>query len=503
MMNVPERVEGYGRYDTGNSEVHRPTCLAEVIAVFDIARASNGKQRVTIRAGGHSFDSQALHKDDAGNQLILSSDAFQPSRIEFDRDGPNTVTLGGGVTWGYFVSQAIGHARKRGGPIRIPGSMQTGSAATVGGTLSGDCLSRFSGISGKESAWIESFRILTPEAQQTVNASRTENPDLFHAVIGGHGYLGFVTDATYRLISIDNASCAHTEITTHTSFADLICKQKELVDHSAPPRAVSSAWFTDQVFAERMRQRLVEGGAIKGAVFNSSYARPARPKLPNFLLYHDILGPDRFLIEVAARVPFMNWLFHQGLYDTLQLVHKFDDDLPEFLFFMDGDAKARTTFQALYNRPFPIIQQTYVVPTGATEAFATTSVQKIQDRGLHPTECDMLYVAQDDCLMSANYHLDGFAVSFAFEPTSSDDVPPDEVCALLRELSVDCLNAHGRIHLPKNSHVDRATFRSMFDGQIQAFEAIKRNYDPNLLIQNRFSDQFFTFSKSTKRSRKT
>lgn len=59
---------------------------------------------------------------------------------------------------------------------------------------------------------------------------------------------------------------------------------------------------------------------------------------------------------------------------------------------------------------------------------------------------------------------------------------------------MDCLKAGGRIHLPKNAHVDRATFRAMFSPQIKTFEAIKRHCDPDLLSQNPFSDQFFAFS---------
>jgi hypothetical protein len=36
----------------------------------------------------------------------------------------------------------------------------------------------------------------------------------------------------------------------------------------------------------------------------------------------------------------------------------------------------------------------------------------------------------------------------------------------------------------------------MFSPQIKTFEAIKCQYDPDLLIQNPFSDQFFGFSSA-------
>src|ERR1700722_20047292 len=89
----------------------------------------------------------------------------------------------------------------------------------------------------------------------------------------------------------------------------------------------------------------------------------------------------------------------------------------------------------------------------------------------------MLYVKADKCLISANYYLDGFAVTFAFEPVDSDYVPPPDLDALPRDLSVDCLNAGGRIHFPKNSHVDPTIFRKMFGDQGSP-AAPRRPWDP-------------------------
>jgi hypothetical protein len=244
-----------------------------------------------------------------------------------------------------------------------------------------------------------------------------------------------------------------------------------------------------------MLPQLANTDKIKGAIFNSRYALPAHPKLPNFPLYHELNSDTRYHTEVAARDPFLNWGIHTGLYLMLQFVHHFDDDLPEFLFFMDGDASARDRYQNETGKPFPIVQQTYVVPTAATETFTKQAMQKLRSNRLNPTECDMLYVMADQCWMSANYLLDGFAVTFAFEPGDAEACPPPKVEALLRDLSVDCLNVGGRIHLPKNLHVECEVFRAMFNdkGQLDKFEALKKYYDPDGILQNPFSDKFFQF----------
>src|SRR6185437_16945245 len=103
------------------------------------------------------FGSQALHEGDTGMEMVLSTDGFDPERIEFDPTRSDRVTLGCGVRWRHFVRTAIHHAKSHDIPIYLPGCMQTGGDATVGGTFSADCLSRFSGTMGKESLWIESF----------------------------------------------------------------------------------------------------------------------------------------------------------------------------------------------------------------------------------------------------------------------------------------------------------------------------------------------------------
>jgi decaprenylphospho-beta-D-ribofuranose 2-oxidase len=497
MADDINEVRSFGRYNAGRSRVYRPSNIGEVKQCFEIARAA--KQRVTIRGGGHSFDAQALHEGDTGTQMILSTEAFEPERIEFDPKTRDRVTLGSGVRWRRFVTEAIQHARQNNIPICLPGSIQTGGDATVGGTLAADCLSRFSGTMGKESLWIDSFRILTPASDSPIDVSKTSDPDLFHAVIGGYGYIGFVTDVTYILRSIDKNSledngsykhvCAHTDATPYKSIGDVIQKQMQLIK-SMPsyPRGVSSEWFGGTA---------ADPGSIHGAVCDSCFAAPTPKRFGfplGFPLYHKLHCRLRYWAEVAVRSPLGDFLVCWFLYLWAAIFRRFEDPVEDFLFFMDGDTAARRKFEKLHHpQLFPIVQQTFVVPVDKTETFTTNCIRRIREENVHPTECDMLFVLEDECLLSANYRLNGFALSFAFERPEDDGGPPERVFKLLRELSNDCLNAGGRIHLPKNSHVDREVFRSMFKGQIEKFENIKRQYDPDLLLQNRFSDRFFDF----------
>jgi len=470
--------------------VYHPTDEDQVMAVFE--RAKRERRRVVIRGGGHSFDGQAVHDLDTGQHLVLGTGAFLPDLIQFN-PAAKTVRLGAGVPWRGVVRASLERSVAKRQPILLPGSMQTGGAATVGGTLAGDCLSRFSGVAGKESAWIESLRLLTPKGER-LDVSRARHPDLFDAVVGGHGYIGFVTDATYKLVEHEAGSIAHTDITTHTTFKSLIDTQKTLIDNasaSSELMGVSSAWYPS-----------VPGVAapIKGGVFASTFRPPSNPPLPGFLLYQDLDSVGRYWTEVLARLELANFAIHEILFHAAKETPEgFDNDIEEFLFFMDGNTHAKHEFERLHpGLSFQIVQQTYVVPVDVAERFVKRCMTNVfQNRNTHPTECDMLFVMKDQCLMSGNYGLDGFAITFAFEPPGGAACPPGVIPKVLRALSVECLAAGGRLHLVKNLHVDPVVFRKMFSNrgnQIEQFEVIKREHDPCLLLQNRFSDTFFQFS---------
>ncbi len=485
-----EPFRSFGRCARGTSIVYRPCDAGGVAKVFEVARKEG--RRVVIRGGGHSFDGQALHDCDDGQQIVLNTDCFETDRIEFD-DEAGTVTLGAGVQWGTFIVRAIQRATQSNIPIRLPGSLQTGRRSTVGGTLAGDCLSRFSGTVGKESQWIESFRLLTTDGQ-TLDVTAADDPDLFNAVVGGHGYIGFVTDATYRCVAIAPFSCARTVITRPTSFRDLIDVQLAQIAAASQqplPVAVSAAWFTDTIFDTPPPRR------IKGGVFNSTYASPSDPPLPGFPLYSDIDSCTRYLTELAARIELANLGVHEVLF---QIAGEgdgiFENDLENFLFFMDGNTSAKNRFEHSHpGQQFPIVQQTFVVPTAHAEAFAELCVARTRSLEFHmtPSECDMLFVKGDDCLMSGNYKLDGFAISLGFEPIEPEGCPKPKLPELLRGLSRDCLSVGGRLHMVKNVCVEPDVFRQMYGNQIVEFENIKHKYDPQLILQNPFSDAFFQF----------
>jgi decaprenylphospho-beta-D-ribofuranose 2-oxidase len=492
----------FGRYARGTSIVLVPNSRQEVVDAFAAAAASKPTQRVVIHGGGHAFDGQAVHHKDNGRFLLLSTENFK--KIEFLPNG--TVCLGGGATWMEFLTESMRQSAN-GAPIRLPGSMQTGRKATVAGTLAGDCLSRFSGTMGRESAWVEAFSIVTPDGTYHPDVRRTNDPDLFNAVIGGLGYLGFVTEAVYRLVEIPIDSVAQTAITTfpldNTPNGDRdvlravlqaqidIINQHRHSPRALEPRAVSSALYTTL------------GGKLRGGVFNSVYVSPGPEPRPNpFPLYENTKGFFRELIEEISHLHVANLLVHDVLFKMAKDQKLFQNDVENFLFFMDGNTTAKETVEARDHTLYPILQQTWIIPVvdGSIDnavQFAEECLTRSRTTILKPMEFDILFCSADESWMSGNFAMDGFAISLAYEPRPQQDLPYSprlEIANLFKTLSRSALGFGGRIHLVKNVIADKADFREMFSAKIGQFEEIKRHYDPALILQNKFSHDHFEFA---------
>ena len=107
---------------------------------------------MTFRAGEHSFDSQSLNED-----IVVSMNRFdRVGDVHQGQDGGPRVTVGSGATWGAIIRKLK--------PLGfLPAVTVTTEHASAGGTMSGDCLSRFSCAHGKEGRHIKSFELMTPE----------------------------------------------------------------------------------------------------------------------------------------------------------------------------------------------------------------------------------------------------------------------------------------------------------------------------------------------------
>ena len=202
--------------------VASPVNRDEVRGAF--AYAAERGFAVTFRSGGHAFDTQSLNP-----KLVISLEKLR--RIDIDARA-GTVTAEAGARWGDILARSATAGL-------VPYVMVTTHTASAGGTLSSNSLSRFSPTLGREGQHVLRFSLMTPDG--TVHeCSRTDNPGLFHAVIGGLGYVGAVLDVTQRLLPLPIAPRNIAVATTFTKVAGLEAIAKALVRHirgKAPGKA--------------------------------------------------------------------------------------------------------------------------------------------------------------------------------------------------------------------------------------------------------------------------
>lgn len=448
--------------------------------------------RVTFRAGGHSFDDQALGVDEPpcdAPHVVVSMRGL--ASITIDAPG-RRVTVGPGATWGDIVArlQPLG---------LVPYVTVTTAHATAGGTLSGDCLSRFSPAYGKEGRHIAEVTLMTPDGVEHVcrppaqgQPPRTLPERLFCGVVGGLGNLGAVTSITYDLLHVgqtDGRIGVESYVLKYDTFRRLATELVPLVrrieerDPEAPESIFSALWS--------------HGGQERAIIIHSRYTA-SRDRIP--MPCHEPYTFARLVVEWLLRVPWLTGFMWRIFHGLLKAGRRYVDDLEGFTFMMDGNVRAKRIAQSM-GFAQRAIQQTFIIPVHSDSHTWETADRRLHEflaaagavfdeKHLEPTMMDVLYIPRDEhFLLSASTGMSGFAVSFAFETNDVGRLSAIEQC--FRTLSHACHEAGGRVYLVKNVRVDHALLEQMYAATLPELVALKREVDPRGLVRNAFFERNF------------
>jgi decaprenylphospho-beta-D-ribofuranose 2-oxidase len=466
-----ERLRSYGG-DVVDATVHSPRSVEELRGLLRAARDDGS--RVTFRGGGCAFDTQSLNDD-----VVISMTAMKS--IEVDPVGA-TVTADAGATWGEIVRATLPRGL-------VPYVLVTTRNATIAGTASSDCLSRFSPTCGKEGAHIVSFDLLTVDGR-LLRCSREENAEVFFAAVGGLGYLGAITRATYRLLPLGHAPRVETVVTPYLSLREFVTA---LVPKGAAVEGLYGASFG---------QRALH--------FRSRYVEPGERRRPLWLL-HQPRSPVRALVDLLLRAQVLN---RAGSWLTFNVVsgraRTYVDAFEDYAFFMDGNSFAKAIGRA-FGAPMRMLQQTFVLPVhgydpsparstrdlAAFEASIDGAIGFMNDlsaelgaEGVQPTMYDCLFLPRDEgFLLSSSAHLDGLALSVAFD-TSNERILR-KVRKTLTAASARCRAIGGRVHLIKNVCAAPDDLAAMYREGAEAFFELKRRLDPTGVLRNEFLERIF------------
>lgn len=185
---TPEDPEYDAARKVWNGDIdRRPAAVAICRSVDDVraalAFARKEGLQVAVRSGGHSFPGHSI----ADGALVI--DLRQINQVIVDPDA-RTVTVGGGALWTEVDAATSAHG------LGVTGGHVT-HTGVAGLTLGGGVghLMRSLGLSSDN---LISAEIVTADGR-VLQASETENPDLFWAIRGGGGNFGIATRFVFGL----------------------------------------------------------------------------------------------------------------------------------------------------------------------------------------------------------------------------------------------------------------------------------------------------------------
>jgi decaprenylphospho-beta-D-ribofuranose 2-oxidase len=325
---------------------------------------------------------------------------------------------------------------------------------TLGGMVAADVHGKDHHSTGGFGSHVREFRMRLADGD-IVTASRTENPDLFKATIGGMGLLGHILDVTFKMPRVPSAWVA-IETERMPDLASYLAGLKE-----AAQRFPFTMGWIDSLGASGALGR---GILMRGRWADAHEARPGvpqplvRPGLP-FVLPDFVIS--RFTVST------FNSLYY-GIHPTA-MRRKIEH--PETFFY---PLDAIRNWNRLYGR-HGFTQYQCVIPEASGAAGVQSFVALLRRTG----GSSMLSVIKD-----CGEEGEGL-LSFPMKGTTvALDLPAREGVQQI----VDTLNAHlielgGRIYLAKDRFTRAADYRRM-DKRIDAWRAIKDKYDPKGRIRS-------------------
>jgi decaprenylphospho-beta-D-ribofuranose 2-oxidase len=423
--SVPQRrhLTSYGGLHAAKPYVWAPRTIKELLLAMKQARQQSC--HVTFRSGGRSFDGQALN-----DEAVI--DLRRLNRILAIDPLNRRITVEAGACWGDIVRALRPYGL-------LPYNLVSARYATAGGTLSGNCYSRFSYRYGREGNQVHEFKLLTVEGE-LLTCSRTMNADVFHGAIGGLGYLGAIVEITYNLLLVGAQTQIQTVLSKYGEVGELLDEFALSARPSSEEDGVSAVIMGPRSKTRGLLMRLKRVGNL-----------PLRPMLA--------ADPLLFLLALLIRLPG----FHAAAWELTARLRQtgtpYVDDGERSHFYMDPYDQIRRWAARLGIR-LPTIRQEFILPPQHVPEFIRELERRLQEARLTPTVVDVEAIQADDFLLSANRELSGDLVGVMFEGLR---VPQTRRAhELLRELASYCGQLGGRVSMIKNVHVAPETLQEMY-----------------------------------------
>jgi len=421
-----------------------------------LAFARSHALSVSVAGTQHSMGGQASHP----NALIL--DMRGMDRISVD-EASRTVRVGAGAMW-RDVLEAL---HPKGLSVS---AMPSIDVLSVGGTVSVNAHGA-DFRTGSLASTVRSMRVMLADGT-TRTVDRTNDPELFRAVVGGYGLFGVILEV--ELTAVDDAMYDVAERTVPVaSFVDLF--ENELVPDSRyrmmyAHLSTSPGTFLSEAIVHTYRT--VDG--------------PSQPIPPLRQDQDSRIG--RLVLNLAR---------HGGLTQRVKWAAE-RHVLPRFRSCVQprnealraGEACLVSRNQAMYNdlgllrnrlTEYTDILQEYFLPPSRLPAFIAEARDVLRRHDAVLLSASIRSVNQGETMLDYAPGARLSVVLYLSQEVDADGIRDME--SLTRELVAVALDHGGTFYLPYQQHYTRAELERGYPG-LEAFFALKRARDPRLLFMN-------------------
>ena len=430
-------LSGFGKYPKALCKVTRPP------GIFDLTEIL--KQNSIIPRGlGRSYGDASLN--DTG---IVTESVLMNRFISFDEE-TGVLRCEAGVTYKDLLDTFV---------IRgwFPGVTPGTKYVTMGGAIASDVHGKNHHKVGSFSSFVKSFKILTATGE-VMECSRTENPDLFWATVGGMGLTGFILECEIQLKKISSPFIYNKAI----KLANLDVLFDKIEEYSDSYH-YSVAWID-----------VVAKGSSYGRGILLLGNNAEIDELPEKLKKKSLVKYIEKKIAVPFEIPFNTLnkltvsLFNAGIYmkarNTEDFQH-YDKYFYPLDFVLD--------WNHIYGKS-GLVQYQLNVPFDKGKEAIDKVLKKVVSYGGGSFLAVIKKMGAQDGILS--FPFNGYTLSMDF-PVKKGTI---EMC---RELDKTVLEYGGRTYLTKDSVLDEKTFKQMYSGLWEKWMKIKMKYDP----ENKFT----------------
>lgn len=393
--------------------------------------------------GGQIAAPQSLHLDMRGMNAVV---AFDQSK--------RTIRVQAGMAW-RDVQDVIDPS-----DLSIK-TMQSYSNFTVGGSVSVNCHGRYVGH-GPLINSVRSVQLVTANSE-VLELTRSQHADLFHAVCGGYGGLGIVTEVELELEPNSRLERVVNDVSLDAYpafFAERVLSNPRVVlqnaDLSPPdfnaPRSIS--WVTtDKPLTQQRRlvPRDLDYSLEKNAIW-------AITELPGGNRLRENLA-DRLLLEQRAVV----WRNYEASLDTASL-------------------EPRTRAVSTY------LLQEYFVPVASFLPFVQDLARILTSRKVNALNVSIRHSPPDPKTLLTWAPTEVFAFVLYYKQRTSEQASA-ATRAWTRELIDAALHHGGRYYLPYRLDATNEQFGRAYP-EARTFAALKARIDPDGRFRNLLWDKY-------------